>query len=103
MLRLSELLVLALVITLIVWLNVPKLLAPAFILTLVLLSAYRWYRGWWPWPAIFAAMVFLPSTLLAQAPTPGDLQTTARQSVLTIDVSCRDRGARVLRGSSGAE
>jgi hypothetical protein len=41
MLRPSELVVLALAITLIVWLNVPKLLAPAFVLTLILLSAYR--------------------------------------------------------------
>jgi len=48
--RLYELLVLALVISLIVWLNLPVLLWPAFILTLVALSADRWRRGVYPWP-----------------------------------------------------
>ncbi len=50
MLKPFELVVLALVIALIVWLNVPKLLAPAFVLALILLSAYRRHRGHWPWP-----------------------------------------------------
>jgi hypothetical protein len=50
MLRYVELVVLALVIALGVWLNMPTLLAPAFVLTVMLLSAYRWYRGVWPWP-----------------------------------------------------
>jgi hypothetical protein len=49
MLKPFELLLLALVVTLVVWLDTPKLLAPAFVLTLVLLSAYRWYSGLWPW------------------------------------------------------
>lgn len=49
MLRPVEVLVLAFAIALIVWLNVPKLLAPVFILTLILLSAYRGFgRGRWP-------------------------------------------------------
>jgi len=50
MLRPSELVVLAVVIALITWLNMPRLLAPAFVVTLILLSAYRWHRGLWPWP-----------------------------------------------------
>jgi hypothetical protein len=50
MLRYSEILVLALVIALVVWFDVPKFLAIAFVLTLVLLSAYRWRRGLQPWP-----------------------------------------------------
>ena len=50
MLRPSEVLILALVITLIVWLDVPSLLAPAFVATIVAFSAYRWRRGLWPWP-----------------------------------------------------
>jgi hypothetical protein len=49
MLRYGELAVLALVITLIVWMNVPMLLAPAFVATIVLFSGYRWCRGLWPW------------------------------------------------------
>jgi hypothetical protein len=48
--RLFGLLAIALVITLVVWLNLPKLLWPAFILTLILLSADRWRRGVYPWP-----------------------------------------------------
>lgn len=50
MLRYSEISVLALVIALIVWLNVPKLLAPVLVVTIVGCSAYRWRRGLWPWP-----------------------------------------------------
>lgn len=50
MLRPSEVLVLALVITLIVWLDVPAMLAPAFVVTIICFSAYRWRRGLWPWP-----------------------------------------------------
>ena len=50
MLRPSELVVLAVVIALITWLNMPRLLAPAFVVTLILLSAHRWHRGLWPWP-----------------------------------------------------
>jgi hypothetical protein len=50
MLRPFEVVVVALVIALVVWLNVPKLLAPAFVLALVFLSAYRRHRGQWPWP-----------------------------------------------------
>jgi len=42
--RLFALLALSVVISLIVWLNLPALLWPAFILTLVLLSAHRWRR-----------------------------------------------------------
>jgi len=51
MLRYSEVVILILVVTLIVWLDLPKLLAPAFVLTIASFSAYRWYRGIWPWPA----------------------------------------------------
>ena len=47
--RLFALLVLALVITLIVWLDLPKLLWLGFIVTLILLSADRWRRGVYPW------------------------------------------------------
>ena len=50
MMRPAELAALALVITLVVWFEVPSLLAPAFVVTIVLLSAYRWYQGRWPWP-----------------------------------------------------
>ena len=48
--RLYEVLAVVLVITLIVWLNLPRLLWPAFILTLILLSVDRWRRGVYPWP-----------------------------------------------------
>jgi len=48
--RLFAVLVLVLVTTLIVWLDLPKLLWLAFILTLVLLSVDRWRRGVYPWP-----------------------------------------------------
>lgn len=48
--RLFAVLVLVLAIALIVWLNLPKLLWPAFILTLILLSVDRWRRGVYPWP-----------------------------------------------------
>ena len=50
MLRPSEVLVLGLVITLIVWLDVPALLAPAFVVTIIGCSAYRWRCGRLPWP-----------------------------------------------------
>ena len=50
MLRYSEVAILSLVITLIIWLDAPKLLAPVFLLTISVLSAWRWYRGVWPWP-----------------------------------------------------
>jgi hypothetical protein len=42
MLRPSDLLVSVLVIAAVVWLNVPKLLVPALVLTILLLSVYRW-------------------------------------------------------------
>jgi hypothetical protein len=48
--RLFGVLAVVLVIALIVWLNLPALLWPAFILTLVLLSVDRWRRGVYPWP-----------------------------------------------------
>ena len=48
--RLSEVAVLVLVITLVVWLDLPKLLWPAFIVAVVLLSIDRWRRGIYPWP-----------------------------------------------------
>lgn len=48
--RLYGVFVLGLVITLIVWLNLPQLLWPAFILTLIVLSIDRWRRGVYPWP-----------------------------------------------------
>jgi hypothetical protein len=48
--RLFGLLALVVVISLVVWLNMPKLLWPAFILTLVGISADRWRRGVYPWP-----------------------------------------------------
>lgn len=44
MLRPSDLLISLLVVTVVVWLNVPKLLVPALVLTVLLLSAYRWRR-----------------------------------------------------------
>jgi SdpI/YhfL family protein len=44
MLRPSDLLISVLVITVVVWLNVPKLLAPVLVLTILLLSGYRWLR-----------------------------------------------------------
>ncbi len=50
MLRYSEILALALAIALVVWLNVPKLLAPAFVVTVILCPVNRWRRGVWPWP-----------------------------------------------------
>jgi hypothetical protein len=50
MLRYSEIAILILVVTLIIWLNVPMLLAPAFLLTVAAFSAWRWHRGIWPWP-----------------------------------------------------
>jgi hypothetical protein len=48
--RLFGVVAVVLVITLIVWLNLPKLLWPAFILTLIVLSVDRWRRGVYPWP-----------------------------------------------------
>src|SRR5262245_35023792 len=42
--RASDFLAAVLVVTAIVWLNVPKLLLPALFLTLCLLSVYRWRR-----------------------------------------------------------
>lgn len=48
--RLYGILILALAIALIVWLNLPGLLWPAFVVTLVLLSVDRWRRGVYPWP-----------------------------------------------------
>lgn len=51
MLRYSEVAILILVIALIIWLDVPKLLAPVFLLTISGFSAWRWYRGVWPWPS----------------------------------------------------
>jgi hypothetical protein len=48
--RLFGVLVLGLVITIIVWLNLPTLLWPTFILTLILVSVDRWRRGVYPWP-----------------------------------------------------
>lgn len=42
--RLWWLLVVASVETVIVWLNMPKLLAPAFVLTLIILSVHREWR-----------------------------------------------------------
>jgi hypothetical protein len=48
--RLYGLLALVVVITLVVWLNLPKLLWPAFILVLILVSVDRWRRGVYPWP-----------------------------------------------------
>jgi hypothetical protein len=42
-------LVVGLVIALIVWLKLPRLLWPAFILALILLSVDRWRRGIYPW------------------------------------------------------
>ena len=42
--RLAWLLVLAMVIMLIVWLDTPKLLWPAFVLTLICLSVHREWR-----------------------------------------------------------
>jgi hypothetical protein len=50
MLRYSEIVILALVIALVVWLNVPNLLAPVFVVTVMLFSVDRWHRGVWPWP-----------------------------------------------------
>jgi uncharacterized membrane protein len=50
MFRYSEIAILAALLALIVWLDIPRLIAPAFVLTVGLLSAYRWYRGIWPWP-----------------------------------------------------
>ena len=57
MLRPSELVVLAVVIELVTWLNMPGLLAPAFVVTLSLLSAYRWHLGLWPWPPRWSVKV----------------------------------------------
>jgi hypothetical protein len=51
MLRYSEIFILVLAIALVIWLNVPQLLAPAFLLTVVSFSVYRWHRGLWPWPS----------------------------------------------------
>jgi hypothetical protein len=51
MLRYSEILVLVLTIALVAWLNLPKLLAPAFVLTIILFSVDRRRRGIWPWPS----------------------------------------------------
>ena len=50
MLRYSEIAILILVITLIIWLNVPGFLASAFVLSITAFSAWRWHRGIWPWP-----------------------------------------------------
>jgi hypothetical protein len=44
MLRPTDLLVSVLVITAVVWLNVPKLLVPGLVLTILLLTGYRWWR-----------------------------------------------------------
>ena len=44
MLRGPELIVLALVIAAVLWLNMPKLLVPAVLLSAVALSIYRWRR-----------------------------------------------------------
>ena len=41
-----DLLIAAVVITLVVWLNLPKLLVPAVVLTILTLSVYRWRREW---------------------------------------------------------
>jgi hypothetical protein len=50
MLRYSEVAILILVVALIIWLDMPKLLAPVVLLTISAFSAWRWYRGLWPWP-----------------------------------------------------
>jgi len=42
MLRPADVLVFVVVITVVVWLNVPRLLVPALVLSILLLSAYRW-------------------------------------------------------------
>jgi len=42
MLRPADVLVLVVVVTVVVWLNVPRLLVPALVLSILLLSAYRW-------------------------------------------------------------
>lgn len=49
-LRYSEIVAIGLVIALVVWLNMPKLLWPAVIVTTVLCSVDRWWRGVYPWP-----------------------------------------------------
>lgn len=61
MLRLSELLILAAVLTLIVLLNVPMLLAPAFVLMIMLLSVYRWSRRLHPWSMAESSVTQGPS------------------------------------------
>jgi len=50
MLRYSEVVVLALVISLVVWLNMPKLLWPAVVVAMMLCAVDRWHRGVYPWP-----------------------------------------------------
>ena len=42
--------VVALAISLVVWLNQPQLLWPMFIVALIVLSVDRWRRGVYPWP-----------------------------------------------------
>ena len=49
MLRYSEIIAIILVIALVVWLDVPRLLWPAFIATIVACSVDRWWRGVYPW------------------------------------------------------
>ncbi len=44
MLRPSDLLVTVVVVAAVIWLDVPKVLLPAFFLTIIALSAYRWRR-----------------------------------------------------------
>jgi len=48
--RLYGILAVVLVLALVVWLNLPRLLWPAFLVTLVFLSVDRWRRGVYPWP-----------------------------------------------------
>src|SRR4051794_10968931 len=42
--RQSDLLVAVVVVAAVIWLDLPKLLLPAFFLTIIALSAYRWRR-----------------------------------------------------------
>ena len=50
MLRYSEIIAIGLAIALVVWLNMPKLLWPAILVTTALCSVDRWWRGVYPWP-----------------------------------------------------
>jgi len=43
--RPSDLLVVGVIVTAVIWLDVPKLLLPALFLTLIAVSAYRWHRA----------------------------------------------------------